>query len=153
MGRVSQFAYQAQRAVWRLLRPRTRGVKVMLFNGDGEILLIRNSYGTRHLFVLPGGGVRPWETPARAAHREVSEELGCSLETLTPVSTHLTSAEGKRDTVYLFEGRLAGTPRADGVEVAEAGYFALDALPGAVSPATARRLSERSGDAAPDGSW
>lgn len=40
-----QLVYRAQKLLWRLFRPHTRGVKVMLFNADGEILLIRNSYG------------------------------------------------------------------------------------------------------------
>lgn len=148
-----QLVYRVQKFLWRLLRPRTRGVKVMLFNADGEILLIRNSYGATNLFVLPGGGIRPFEHPAKAVHREVREELGCPVEALVPVSTHSTSAEGKRDTVYLFEAKLSRMPRADGAEVAEARFFALDALPETISPATARRLAERSGEAAADGSW
>lgn len=153
MGTVMHFAYRAQKHLWKLLRPRTRGVKVMLFNADGEILLVRNNYGASNLFVLPGGGVRPWERPVNAAHREVREELGCAAEALMPVSTHCTSAEGKRDTVHLFEARLAGTPEADGIEVVEARFFALNALPPTLSPATARRLEERCGKLEPDGSW
>lgn len=153
MGALIQHAYRAQRYFWKLFRPRTRGVKIMLFNGDGEILLIRNSYGASDLFVLPGGGVRPWERPIAAANREVREELGSAAEELAPVSTHFTSAEGKRDTIYLFEGKLTQAPRPDGLEVAEARFFALNALPRMLSPATARRLAERSGDAKIDGSW
>ena len=153
MGALRQFAYRVQKHLWRMFRPRTRGVKVMLFNADGEILLIRNSYGASNLFLLPGGGVRPWERPLDAARREVREELGCSVEALVPLSMHSTSAEGKRDTVHLFEARIAGSLQADGVEVREARFFALDALPEAVSPATARRLAERSGQLEPDGSW
>jgi ADP-ribose pyrophosphatase YjhB (NUDIX family) len=153
MGAVTQLAYRAQRVLWRLLKPRTRGVKVMLFNGRDEILLVRNTYGDREAFVLPGGGVRPWESPTQAAHREIHEELGCRPASLTLVSTHLACAEGKRDTVYLFEGKFAGTPRLDPIEIAEAGYFALHALPAAVSPATMRRIRERGGDTAPDPLW
>lgn len=125
----------------------------MLFNDAGEILLVRNSYGASHLFVFPGGGVRPWEQPAVAAEREIREELGCMLDGLMPVSTHLTSAEGKRDTVYLFEAKLAGEPQPDGVEVVEASFFHVDALPETVSPATARRLAERRGAVPVNGSW
>ena len=125
----------------------------MLFNSEGEILLIRNSYGSSDLFVLPGGSVRLWEQPVDAARREVREELGCAVEALAPVSTHYTSAEGKRDMVHLFEARVAGMPEADSFEVAEARFFALDALPEMLSPATARRLAERSGLVEADGSW
>ena len=153
MRRLTQFAYRAQKRFWRLVRPRTRGVKVMLFNRDEQILLIRNSYGESDLFLLPGGGVRPWETPGDAVRREVREELGCGLKALKPVSTHSTSAEGKRDTIFLFEAKLVGSPQANPSEVAEAEFFALDALPIALSPATARRLAERSAMVQADGVW
>ena len=149
---VLDTVYALQKMLWRLLRPRTRGVKVMLFNADGEVLLVRNSYGASDLFVLPGGGVRPWEQPSRAANREIREELGCSVENLALISTHFTSAQGKRDTVHLFEGRLSGTPKPDNFEVVEARFFPLDDLPESLSPATARRLAERRGEAR-DGRW
>lgn len=153
MNLVIQLAYRAQKRLWKLLRPQTRGVKVMLFNDAGQILLVRNSYGASHLFVLPGGGVRPWEQPVAAAEREIREELGCAVEALRPVSIHFTAVEGKRDTVHLFEAKLAGSPQPDGIEVVEACFFPPDALPRTVSPATARRLSERAGAAKADGRW
>jgi hypothetical protein len=69
------------------------------------------------------------------------------------VTTHFTSSEGKRDTVHLFEAKLVGTPRADRLEVIEARFFALDALPETISPATARRLAERTGKVEPGRFW
>lgn len=145
--------YRLQRRVWRVLRPRTRGVKVMLFNEHDELLLVRNTYGRTDLFLLPGGGVHRREAPEQAAAREVREELGCGVEGLRFVSLHLSSFEGKRDTVFLYRARVAGTVQADGVEVTEARFFALDALPPSVSPATLRRIAEHRGERAPDGSW
>jgi len=142
MRPLIDLAYRVQKQLWRPLRPRTRGVKVMLFNGAGELLLIRNNYGGRDLFVLPGGGIRPWERPEQAAIREVSEELSCGIEQLQPVSTHFSGSEGKRDTIYLFRARLVGDPRPDHFEVAEAHFFQLGALPHNVSPATRRRVEE-----------
>jgi ADP-ribose pyrophosphatase YjhB (NUDIX family) len=150
---VMQLVYRVQKRAWKLLRPRTRGVKVMVFNDAGEILLVRNSYGATGLHVLPGRGVRPWEQPAAAAEREIREELGCIPDGLKAVTTHLTSAEGKRDIVYLFEAKLGGLPRPDGIEVIEASFFQVDALPETISPATARRLAERRGAVEPDGMW
>lgn len=147
------FLYRLQRRLWRILRWRTRGVKVMLFDDAGSLMLIRNSYGRTDLFVLPGGGIHRFETPAAAAAREVREELNCAVEDLVFVSTHVTAAEGKRDTVHLFRGRAAGPVAADGVEVAEARFFPLDALPLTLSPATARRIDEHRGRRPVGAAW
>jgi ADP-ribose pyrophosphatase YjhB (NUDIX family) len=125
----------------------------MLFDESGRLLLIRNSYGATHLFVLPGGGVRAWEKPDQAALREIREELGCSVTHLVHRSTHFSASEGKRDTIYLFEARLVGEPETDGFEVLEAGLFSIDALPETLSPATARRVAEWLGTTQADGGW
>ena len=145
--------YRLQRLVWRVLRPRTRGVKVMVFNEAGELLLVRHSYGNKALFMLPGGGIRPFEAPEVAAVREVREELGCALAGLAFVSVHETQKEGKKDTVHLYRARAASEVRVDGFEIEEARYFALDALPPSVSPATLRRIAELRGERECDGSW
>ncbi|HEX4738020.1 MAG TPA: NUDIX domain-containing protein [Allosphingosinicella sp.] len=145
--------YPLQRALWRRLRPRTRGVKVMLFNARGELVLIRNSYGRSDLFLLPGGGVRPFETPEAAARREIREELGIDIEEVTLRSTHLSVSEGKRDTVFLYEAVTAQSLRPDGVEIEEARFFPPDDPPPLASPATLRRLAEYRGIAQADGRW
>lgn len=153
MSVVMQIAYRLRRALVRRLRLRTRGVKVMLFNDAGEILLIRNSYGPTQTFVLPGGGVRRGETPEAAAAREVKEEVGLEVHKLARVSEHFSAAEGKRDTITLFTGRVAGAPKIDNLEVDEARFFRLGALPPNTSAATLRRIAERRGERTADGSW
>lgn len=117
----------------------------MLFDEAGALLLVRHSYGRTDLFMLPGGGIHAREAPAIAAVREVHEELGCGVSDLLPVSVHLAGAEGRRDTVHLFRGRPEGAIRPDGIEIAEARFFALDALPENASPATRRRIDEHQG--------
>ena len=139
--------------MWRALRPTTRGVKVMLFNQAGELLLVRNTYGASHHFVLPGGGVRPWEQPQAAALREVREEVSVGITELTFIASYYSGAEGKRDTVHLFTGQTADRPIPDGLEIAEAAFFSLDALPATLSPATARRIAEHRGERAPTSVW
>ena len=42
MNRLLQLGWSLRRRLFGALRLRTRGVKVMLFNGRGELLLIRN---------------------------------------------------------------------------------------------------------------
>ena len=146
-------AYRIQKWLWRTVRPHTRGVKVMLFNDDGELLLIRNSYGDTDAWVFPGGGVRPWEEPRKAAIREIREELSIDVADVTAVSTHLTRAEGKRDTVYLFAAKASDPLRISRLELEEARFFSLDALPAQASPATMRRIAEYRGATEPAPHW
>jgi 8-oxo-dGTP pyrophosphatase MutT (NUDIX family) len=153
MRPVLNFLFRVQKLAWKVFRPRTRGVKVMLFNPAGEILLIRNSYGRSDQFLLPGGGIRPFESPERAARREIREEVGCTLSGLALVSTHFTSAQGKRDTIYLFKAVSADEPAIDNFEVEEARFFPVKALPPTISPATRRRIEEHIGARSADGSW
>ena len=74
------------------------------------------------------------------------EEVGISAERLTPLSVHQSQAEGKRDTIHLFSACTADAPTPDGVEVEEARFFPLDALPETVSAATLRRIGEYRGE-------
>jgi 8-oxo-dGTP pyrophosphatase MutT (NUDIX family) len=153
MRALVQLGYRMRRLLVGALRLRTSGVKVMLFNGAGELLLVRHAYVDRELFLLPGGGIGRHESPAAAAAREIEEELGIGVSGLAPVSVHFSGAEGKRDTVHLFKAKADGEPRPDGVEVVEARYFPLDRLPPNVSPATLRRIAEYRGERDVDGRW
>lgn len=151
--RLIETAYWLQRMLWRLVRPRTRGVKVLLYDADNAVVLIRNAYGRSDLFVLPGGGVRLFEKPQAAAAREIREELGVEAREIVLRSVHHSSAEGKRDTIYLFAANASGELSIDRTEVAEARFFAVGELPGATSPATRRRIDEHLGLRQVDGKW
>jgi len=153
MRAIIQSAYILRREVLRLLRLRTTGVKVMLFNDADELLLIRNAYGDSGQYLLPGGGVSRDESPAAAAIREVREEIGIELDRVEPVWTFESNAEGKRDTIHLFKAKTRERPEIDGREVIEARFFPLGALPSRVSPATLRRIAEISGERPIDGHW
>jgi ADP-ribose pyrophosphatase YjhB (NUDIX family) len=150
---VINLLYHVRRRTLALLRLRTRGVKVMVFNPRGELVLIRNSYGRSDLFVLPGGGIRPFEQPAKAAVREIREEIGLDLDQLTLVSTHVSTTEGKRDMIYLYKATATGLPQVGGVEVAEVGFFELDRVPPTTSSATRRRIAEYRGIAPASAHW
>ena len=150
---VVDLLFRTRRLALRLLRLKTRGVKVLLVDRGGAILLIRNSYGRSDLWVLPGGGVGRGETPEKAARREVREEIGLEVPRLAFVSAHFSRSEGRRDMIHLFSGQVVGEPRPDRFEVEEAGFFPPDRLPDNVSPATRRRIAEHLGRRSPDGKW
>lgn len=153
MSALIQAAYVVRRRVFGWLQLRTRGVKAMLFNDVGEILLIRNSYGDRDVLVLPGGGIGRHEEAADAAAREVMEEVGLGAVNLKLFAIYLSGAEGKRDTISLFIGAASGVPSTDSIEIEEAGFYGPDDLPTNVSPATLRRIEEVSGNRPIDGHW
>ena len=145
--------YAVRRRVLARLRWPTRGVKVMAFDKTGRLLLVRHGYGRSELWMLPGGGVGRREEPADAARRELMEEVGCALDTVALVGTFGSEAEGKRDTILLFRGETPDSPRPDGLEVIDARFFPLHALPPTTSPATLRRIAELTQGRAKGGSW
>lgn len=148
-----QIGHRIRRSLLRWLRIRTQGVKVMVFNDSGALLLIRNSYGDRSLFLLPGGGIDRGETPEAAAIREVREEVAIEIRELARVGTYVSAGERKRDTVHLFTARSDCEPAIDAIEIEEARFFPLEALPERVSPATRRRIAELTGERPLDGRW
>jgi len=153
MKPIMQILYHVRRWVFIVTRWKTRGVKVMLFNPAGELLLVRNSYGKSHLYLFPGGGIGRGETPEAAAAREVKEEVGIRLTDLAAFATYENRAEGWRDTIHLFTARADAAPKADGVEVEEARFFPLDRLPETASDATLRRIQEYRGDRPIEPRW
>jgi ADP-ribose pyrophosphatase YjhB (NUDIX family) len=125
----------------------------MVFDSEGRILLVRNTYGDTRAFLLPGGGVGLLESPLAAARREVREETCCRTEALALFGRYESRFEGKRDAIWVFTARTRDAPAPDGREVAEAAFFALDALPETASPATRRRIAEYRGERAADSAW
>jgi 8-oxo-dGTP diphosphatase len=54
------------------------GVHAIIINSDGNVLMLRRTYGNKG-WSLPGGGVDPGETIHQALFRECHEELGIEL--------------------------------------------------------------------------
>ncbi len=119
-----RIAYRLMRLYWAMVRPRTHGALVALWEG-GEVLLVHNSY-TRY-YSLPGGYVRARESGREAARRELEEEVGIRVDPseLAQVLDVESPWEGKRDRVEVFELGLARRPafRIDNREVVEARFF------------------------------
>ena len=132
--------YHVRLAGWFLLRPITLGVRVLIVEED-QVLLVRG-HGN-HRWHLPGGAVRRSEGLADAARREVYEETGCTVEIERLLGIYYNFREYKSDHAAIFVGHATSelAPRLN-IEIAEARYFPLTALPPTLQPATARRLAE-----------
>ena len=137
-----RIAHQLRRLYWRIAKPVRYGVKVMAFNHAGQLLLVRHVYGSAHLWMLPGGAIDRGEAAEHAAARELMEETALDAKALRLFGHYTTVAEGKRDHIALFACTVEGAPRIDQRELAEARFFALDALPADTSPATRRRVAD-----------
>ena len=141
MAMHHRLIWRAARLWWRVRRPRALGVRAIVLDPAGRIALVRHTYVAR--WHLPGGGVKKGERVEAAAMREVMEETGLEVAVTALVGVFHNQAEYKDDHVVLFTTRCE-RPEAlrgsDGMEIAESGWFALDALPD-LSPATARRIA------------
>jgi mutator protein MutT len=116
------------RTYWFIVRPITRGVKVLIFN-EGKILMIRQTYYP-NTWTFPGGGIHKCETPLNAVIRECKEEVGIQLNNPEYIGDICFNHEYKRDTVSVYKETVSSLEvHTDWKEVAEAGWFKLDKLP------------------------
>ncbi|MFK4766943.1 NUDIX domain-containing protein [Rhizobium sp. ZW T2_16] len=134
-------------------RGMTMGVRAACFNAQGEIFLVRHTYVPG--WYLPGGGMEHRETALEALVKELREE-GNLVMTEKPdlVNVYYNRRASKRDHVLFYRVNVEQTaPRPPDREIAESGFFALDALPEDVTDATLRRLRELSGEAERGDFW
>lgn len=135
------------RIYWKFFRPRTNGVKVAIRHPDGQLLLIRHTYGST-TWNLPGGGFKPRkETPEEAATREIHEELQISIRGTRELFVYESRAEGKKDRVVCLEA-YADTPPSTSAEIQERYFFDTTGLPDNISTAVQKYIDWISGNGA-----
>lgn len=137
----------------RLTRGATLGVRGLVTDAQGRVLLLEHSYVPG--WHLPGGGVDPGETPEAAVARELEEEAGVRpLERPRLLSVHDNGRSFPGDHVLLYRiRRWTAAPASAQGEILRTGWFASDALPDETTGATRRRLAEALGGGEPDPYW
>ncbi len=139
------------RAWWRVRRPLSVGVRVLLIRDD-QVLLIRHTY--MHSWFAPGGGVERGETLEHAIRREAREEVGATLADLQLMGIYTSFKESKSDHVVMFVSTDFEVDGTSDREIEETRWFPLDALPDDLSPATARRIEDYTQGRSPGvGDW
>lgn len=143
---------RAFQSFWRLRRPATLGVRGVVTNDRGEVLLVRHTYTPGWHF--PGGGVEQRETCALSLKRELQEEAGIEADELQLVSIHANHAFFPNDHVLVFrvvkwrQGKVLQRG-----EIAEICFADPLKPPEGVTAGTKRRLDELFGGKPPSELW
>ena len=151
--RLSPLLTPVFRAWWRFRRPATLGVRALICDDAGRVLLVRHTYSKG--WHLPGGGVERGETAVDAIVREAAEAGGVEATAQpTLIGFYANHATFPNDHIalYRFGAWRACEPTA-GSEIAERGFFARDALPDSTTPGTRRRLAEAFDGAPASADW
>ena len=142
------------RLYWRVRRPLTAGVRAVVFDAEGRVLLVRHTYIAG--WYLPGGGVERGETMLASLRRELDEEAGVMMRGEARLAgLYANFREFKSDHVALYvvaDGDYEHRPRRS-PEIAESAFFAPNALPEGITGSTARRIEEVVRGIAPDELW
>lgn len=124
-------------------RPMTLGVRVIVENENGEVLLVRHTYVEG--WYLPGGGVESKDTMAQTAIKELREEVGFeALSEPKLLNVYKNTSASNRDHVALFkieDWRIAELFKPNN-EIVDMGFFAIDAVPETITAGNLRRIQE-----------
>ena len=126
----------------RLTRGMTLGVRAVVTDDQGRVLLVEHTYVRG--WHLPGGGIERGETAETAIVRELQEEAGVEpLERPRLVSIHSNEAVFRGDHVLVYRiGRWREVASSSAGEILHRDFFAPDALPKTVTAGTRRRIAE-----------
>ena len=126
----------------RLTRGKTLGVRAVVLDGEGRVLLVEHTY--LHGWWLPGGGVDRGETAEQAVARELREEAGVE-PTARPrlLSVHANERffPGDHVLVYRVDAWRPVEASSHG-EILRTGFFPPDALPEGTTRASRDRIAE-----------
>jgi len=140
---IEQAMRRGMHLYWRLARGLTLGVRALVIDEARRIFLVQHTYVRG--WHLPGGGVEPGETLMAALARELAEEG--NIELTEPPVLHgmfFDPRYSRRDHIACFvvQSFRQTAPLTPNREIAAAGFFPLDELPGDTGAATRARIAE-----------
>lgn len=141
------------RTWWRMRRSVTLGVRGVACDAEGRLLLVRHTYAPGWHF--PGGGVEHGETAVEAVVREMAEESGVeAIGAPRLAGFYANHAVFPNDHIALYRiEQWRPCAAASANEIAERGFFALDAIPDGVTRGTRRRIAELFHGGTPQADW
>ena len=122
MSALLEVADRLRKIWWRVRGPVVIGVRGLVIDSGGRVLLVRHSYGA-DVWHIPGGGVKRRERLADAARRELREEVGIDGGALSLLGSYSNMRQGKSDhiTVFVVTGWQRHT--VDPAEIREQSFF------------------------------
>jgi 8-oxo-dGTP pyrophosphatase MutT (NUDIX family) len=138
--------------VMRVVPLRLRAVKAIITSPDGQVLLVRHSYGTGD-WMFPGGHVRRSEPFDVAVAREMHEELGVSPEKWSLVAEFAPRTGLTRQRLGMYTAVVDPDRITPNHEIADVRFVDPAQPPADISPATARRLAEYAAGTMAGGAW
>ena len=140
LPRLLKSIYLVRLAGWRILRPLTLGVRMIVVDNDQVLLVRSHGHSAWH---LPGGAVKRGEVLADGALRETREETGCTAEVDGLLGVYSNFSEWKSDHVTIFFGHpVVRETLALNIEIAESRFFPLRSLPTLMNRSTQHRIDE-----------
>lgn len=113
--------------LWRILQTKyTAGVVGIIFNAQGEVLLVEHVFHPKTPWGLPGGWVDAGDSPTTAVKREFMEEVKLSIDVGQVI---LVEATHHRHIDIAFLCESDGTVGELSKELLDYGWFSLDNLP------------------------
>ncbi len=102
------------------------GVTGIIFNADGEVLLVKHTYRGKG-WSLPGGYMKAKEHPKEGLEREIFEETQLTVSADERLKIRTDRETARLDITYV--GTFIGGEFVPSAEVSDAKFFAFDRLP------------------------
>ena len=139
---VTRLRLKVQRPIHRWRRAMTLGARTAVIDENGHFLLVKHTYSPGWIF--PGGGIESGENAMDAAIREIREEAHVVAK--GPMTLHgvfSNHAEMRDDHLIFYILRAFDVlPFKASLEIADARFFAADALPPTTTGGSRRRVEE-----------
>lgn len=124
---------------WKIFKPITVGVKILLIKNN-SIVLVKHVF--QGYWYVPGGGVNKSETLEEAIRREAREEFNGKIKSIKLFGAYTNFYESKNDHVIVFSSDNFEIGDKSSGEIEQVRIFPLNELPKKISPGSKRRIKE-----------
>ena len=105
----------------------TVSVGAVIFDDQGQILLLDHVFRPEGGWGIPGGFVSKAEQPEAALRRELREEIGIEVRDVELLFARTLPGPGQIE--FYFRAKAFGRPEPCSFEIKSASWFAVDDLP------------------------